>query len=401
MISVEEAQTIVLASVKPMGGEYVELLDALGRVLAEEVIAPEPMPPWDNAAMDGYALRAQESQGATLGRPVPLRVIGTVAAGQIFPRPLEPGQALKIMTGAPLPRGADAVIRVEDTEARGEEISLLREVRPGQNVRYAGEDLKPGEKVLGTGTPCRPGVIGLLAALGRRRVAVYQRPRVGILPTGDELLGWGEAPTPGKIYNSNGYALAAQVLEAGGVPLLLGPVPDDRERLAARIREGVEADLLVTSGGVSVGDYDLITEVLEDLQAEIRVRKVDMRPGKPFTFALLQGRPIFGLPGNPVSCMVTFELFLRPALRKMQGHRRLFHPEISGIAAEPIRNGDRRPAYLRVALTRTDHGCSVRLTGDQGSGMLHSMALADGLAFVPGETEIPPGASVRVLLLNG
>ncbi len=400
MIAVEEALRIVLDSVEKLGWEYVALLDTLGRVLAEDIAAAEPIPAWDNSAMDGYALRAEDSHGASEEQPVVLQMIGTVGAGQIFEGFLEKGQAIRIMTGAPLPGGADAVIRQEDTHATGQEVCILQQLRPGQNVRYASEDVKAGEQVLPTGTFCRPGVIGLLAALGRRRVAVYQRPRVGILATGDELLRWDEAPQPGKIYNSNSYAMAAQVLQAGGLPVLLGRVADSKDLLAQRLREGLQTDLLLTSGGISVGDFDIIAETLKELGAEVLVRKVNMRPGKPFTFALLEQTPICALPGNPISCMVTFELFVRPVLRKMQGHRSLFHPEITAVAAQSIRNKDHRPAYLRVTLTQTDAGYVVRLTGDQGSAMLHSMAYADGLACVPGETEIPVGSQVRVLLLG-
>ncbi len=399
MIAVEEAQRIILGSVERIGWGYVELLDGLGRVLAEDVTATEPIPPWDNAAMDGYALRSEDTRDASGDRPVALRLIGTAAAGQIFDGLVEKGQVLRIMTGAPLPRGADAVIRQEDTRATDREVFVVHQVSPGHNVRTAGEDVKAGEEVLATGTLCRPGVIGLLAALGRRRVAVYQRPRVAILATGDELLRWDEAPTPGKIHNSNSYALAAQVLQAGGVPVLLGPVADTKGLLAEHLREGGRADLCVTSGGVSVGDFDLMAGTLRELGAEVWVRKVNMRPGKPFTFALLEQKPVFALPGNPISCMVTFELFVRPALRKMQGYSDLFHPEITATAAQAIVNKDRRPAYLRVILTQTDAGYTAHLTGDQGSAMLHSMAGADGLAYVPGETEISAGRQLRILLL--
>ena len=399
MISVEEAREIVLGSVERMGWEYAELLDALGRVLAEDVTAPEPIPPWDNAAMDGYALRAEETRGASAEQPVPLKLIGTIGAGQIFDGSLEKEQAVRIMTGAPMPRGADAVIRQEDTQTSEQGVFVLREVRPGQNVRYTGEDVKAGEQVLPIGTICRPGVIGLLAAIGRGRVAVYHRPRVGILATGDELLRWDEAPTPGKIHNSNSFALAAQVRQAGGVPVLVGPVEDTRDVLAQRLREGIRTDMLLTTGGISVGDYDIVVDTLQELGSEVRIRKVYMRPGKPFTFALLEQKPICALPGNPISCMVTFELFVRPALRKMQGYRNLFPTEITATTAQPIPNKDRRPAYLRVMLSQTDAGFTARLTGDQGSAMLHSMAHANGLAVIPGETEVPVGSQVRVLLL--
>jgi molybdopterin molybdotransferase len=359
MISVEEAREIVLGSVERMSWEYAELLDALGRVLAEDVTAPEPIPPWDNAAMDGYALRGEDTRGASAEQPVPLRLSGTIGAGQIFDGSLEKEQAVRIMTGAPMPRGADAVIRQEDTQTSEQGVFVLQEVRPGQNVRYTGEDVKAGEQVLSTGTICRPGVIGLLAAIGRGRVAVYHRPRVGILATGDEL----------------------------------------RDVLAQRLREGIRTDMLLTTGGISVGDYDIVVDTLQELGSEVRIRKVYMRPGKPFTFALLEQKPICALPGNPISCMVTFELFVRPALRKMQGYRNLFPTEITATTAQPIPNKDRRPAYLRVMLSQTDAGFTARLTGDQGSAMLHSMAHANGLAVIPGETAIPVGSQVRVLLL--
>jgi molybdopterin molybdotransferase len=394
MIRVEEC------SVEKIGWEYAELLDALGRVLAEDIIAPEALPPWDNSAMDGYAIRAEDTRGASEDHPVVLKLAGTVAAGQIFDGLLEKGQALRIMTGGPVPRGADAVIRQEDARSSDQGILIFRQVRTGQDVRYAGEDVKAGEQVLHAGTRCRPGVIGLLAALGRKRVAVHHRARVAILATGDEILGWDEEGTPGKIHNSNSHALAAQVLQCGGMPVLLGAVADTKELLARRLREGVQADLLLTTGGVSVGDFDLIVETLKDLGGDIEVRKVNMRPGKPFTFALLEGKPIFALPGNPVSCMVTFELFVRPALKKMQGHRSVFHTEIAATTAQSILNKDRRPAYLRVILTQGGAGYTACLTGEQGSAMLRSMASADGLACVPGETEVPAGGQLRVLLLG-
>lgn len=400
MVSVGEAQRIVLDSVERLGWEYAELLDALDGVLAEDVIAPAPLPPWDNSAMDGYALRAEDSRGATDAHPVALEVVGAVAAGQVFEGILKKNQAVRIMTGGPLPRGADAVIRQEDTQPSAQGILIRRQVRLGQDVRYQGEDVKAGAQVLHAGTPCRPGAIGLLAAIGRKRVAIYRRPRVSILATGDEILPWDETPTPGKIHNSNSYALAAQVLEGGGVPVLLGSVADNKDLLATRLQEGVQADLLVTTGGVSVGDHDLVADTLGVVGANVRVQKVNMRPGKPFTFSVLDRKPIFSLPGNPISSMVTFELFVRPAMKKMQGHRHVFHAEIVATATQSIRNKDRRPAYLRVILTETGTGYDARLTGDQGSAMLHSIASADGLAVVPGETEIPVGDRLRVLLLG-
>ena len=400
MIPVEEALARILEEIPVLGSERIGLPDADGRVLSEAVVAPRDVPPWDNSSMDGYALRSAETGVASRGRPLRLRILGEVPAGRLVTEPLAAAGAYRILTGAPLPPGADAVIPQEEVAVEAGELLVPRPVAAGENVRPRGEDVRAGETVLPAGTVLRPPAVGLLAALGRALVQVHQRPTVAVLSTGDELVDIHETPGPGKIINSNTYALAAQVREAGGVPLSLGIARDSREEIEERLTWGLRADVIVSSAGVSVGDRDLVKEVLTKLGAELYFWQVAMRPGKPLTFGSLGGRPVFGLPGNPVSSMVTFELFVRPALLKMGGHRRLFRPRVRARAAEPIPNPGRRRGYLRVRLAWQEDGLEARLTGEQGSAVLRSMFLAQGLAVVPPETTIPPGGAVEVVLLE-
>jgi molybdopterin molybdotransferase len=400
MLSVEEALERVLATVPVLGAESVPLPLALGRVLAEAVVATRDVPPWDNSSMDGYAVRADDTASADRVRPVSLTVVGEVAAGAVAPRALARGEAYRILTGAPMPPGSDAVAPQEDVRADAGRIWLARPVEAGAYVRPRGEDLRAGDRVLEPGTPLRPPALGVLAALGRARVRVHQRPRVAILSTGDELAE-PEAPLgPGQIPNSNTYTLAGLVAEAGGVPLNLGIARDDRAELEERVRAGLAADVLVSSAGVSVGDRDLVREVVERLGAVLDFWQVNMRPGKPLTFGRIGGRPFFGLPGNPVSCMVTFELFVRPALRRMGGHRILGRPRSRARALAPMRNPGSRWAYLRVRLEPDGDGLGARPTGEQGSAILRSMLLADALAVVPPEARIAPGEAVDIILLR-
>jgi molybdopterin molybdotransferase len=400
MLSVEEALERVLAAVARLGAESVPLPLALGRVLAEPVIAARDMPPWDNSSMDGYAVRAADTAMATGARPVRLRVVGEVAAGTIAPRPLGAGEAYRILTGAPVPPGGDAVVPQEDIRRDADGIWLDRAVEPGACVRPRGEDIRVGDRVLEPGVPLRPAALGVLAALGRAQVRVYQRPRVAILSTGDELAEPEASLGPGQIPNSNTYTLAGLVLEAGGVPVSLGIARDDRRELEEHIRWGLGADVLVSSAGVSVGDRDLVREVMERLGAVLDFWKVNMRPGKPLTFGRIHGRPFFGLPGNPVSCMVTFELFVRPALRRMGGYRVLARPRARARALESIHNPGPRWGYLRVRLEEDAAGLGARPTGEQGSGILRSMVLADALAVLPPDSRVGPGDAVEVILIH-
>jgi molybdopterin molybdotransferase len=400
MLSVEEALERILAAIPILGSEQVALPAALGRVLAEPIVAGRDLPPWDNSSMDGYALRAADAVEATPSHPARLTLVGEIPAGSVAARALRAGEAYRILTGAPMPPGADAVIPQEDVRLEGGQLIVPRPVRRGDFVRPRGEDLRSGDPVLAAGAELGPAALGVLAALGRPMVRVYQQPRVAILSTGDELVDLDTSPGPGQIPNSNSYTLAAQVRETGGVPVDLGIARDTREHLEARFRAGLGADVLVSSAGVSVGDRDFVREVMEKLGAELDFWKVSMRPGKPLTFGRIGGRPFFGLPGNPVSSMVTFELFVRPALRRLGGYPQLFRPRVRARAVEPLPNPGIRRGYLRVRLAGSAAEPTVRPTGEQGSGILRSMLLADGLAVVPPDTTVQPGEQVEVILLR-
>jgi len=400
VLSVEEALEQILSRVDRLGSEGVELLACLGRVLAERIPARFNIPPWPNSSMDGYALRADDTREASPGNPVELEVVGTIPAGSVAGQPLRAGQVFRIFTGAPLPGGADSVIPQEEVRVQDGRIRVPRPVAEGEFVRPRGEDLRAGETALEVGQVIGPAQIGLLATLGRSRALVFRRPRVAILSTGDEVVDLGGDVTPGKIPNSNSYALMAQVVEAGGEPLNVGVAPDSRESIEERLRWGLSADVLISSAGVSVGDYDVVRDALRRLGAELHLWQVAMRPGKPITFGSLGERPIFGLPGNPVSAMVTFELFVRPALRKMAGHTALHRPRIHARALSPIPNPGSRRGYLRVTVSAEGGEYGARLTGNQGSAVLTSMVSADGLAVVPPDTTIPAGGTVPVLLLK-
>ena len=400
MLSVEQALDQILSRVNRLGTEWLDLLACLGRVLAEPIVASSDIPPWPNSSMDGYALVSRDTVLATPERPAELTVVGTVAAGSVAARRIRSGEAWRIFTGAPLPEGTDSVIPQEEVDVLDGRIRLRRRVTPGEFVRPLGEDIKAGETALLPGHVIGPAEVGLLATLGRPRGLVFRRPRVAVLSTGDEVVDLGEPLAPGKIRNSNTYALMAQVLEAGAVPINVGVAADRRDAIEERLRWGLSADALISSAGVSVGEYDLVRDVLGRLGAELHLWKVSMRPGKPITFGSVGGRPIFGLPGNPVSAMVTFELFVRPALKKMAGHLTLHRPTVRARALSPIPNPGHRRGYLRVSLIADAHGYAVRLTGNQGSAILTSMVAADGLAVVPPDTTIPRGGEVQVLLLK-
>ena len=403
MISVEEAQNSILEMIRPMGRERVGLLDCPGRVLAEDVRSPRPVPPWNNSAMDGYALRAEDVAGASRETPKTLRVVEEIQAGVVASRALGPGEAIKIMTGAPIPDGANAVVLVEETERISEdEVCIFLAVREGEAVRLAGEDVKPGETVLSRGTILGAASAGMLANVGRARVYVHQKPKVAILATGEELVDLGDAPGVGQIFNSNSYALAAQVVEAGGEPVLLGIARDDAEDLSRHIYDGLAADLLITSGGVSVGDFDLVKTTLGGLGNDMRFWRVRMKPGKPMAFGVLNNKPVFGLPGNPVSTMVSFELFVRPALLKMQGREHLFRASVEARLLHPLAKSPERRHYVRSVAYRDGEGWAVRAIEAQGSNILHSMVRANALVVFPEyETELAAGSRVQVVLLGG
>jgi molybdopterin molybdotransferase len=395
MLSVEQAQREILGRVRPLPAERVDILTALGRVLAEPIRSTRRIPPWPNSSMDGYAVRAADARPTAT-----LRVVDRVIAGSLPTRAVGVGEAVRIFTGAPMPDGADAVVPQEDVDARDGVIELRDAVSSGAYVRPAGEDVREGDLVLEPGRPIGAAEIGILATLGCTQVAVGRRPRVAVLSTGNELADLGVEPSPAQIPNSNTYSLMAQITEAGGLPLNLGVVPDRLDAIAERIARGREADMLVSSAGVSVGELDLVRDALVNAGAELHLWKVDMRPGKPITFGSLGGRPVFGLPGNPVSAMVTFELFVRPMVLAMQGRGGASRLSIRATALAPIVNRGTRRGYLRVVLERRNGRWGARLTGEQGSGILRSMVSADGLAVIAGDTSVASGDEVEVIVLR-
>jgi molybdopterin molybdotransferase len=406
--SVEAAQRELLQHFHPLSIEHVPLAAALGRTLAADVRSDSDVPPFANSAMDGYAVLAADIVSAAATTPATLAIIERLAAGAVALRAVEPGSAIRIMTGAPLPAGADTVVPFEDTDemhtrnpnATAVQIYVANAV--GANIRPAGEDMLAGATVLTVGTPITPGVIGVLATVGVGQVPVFRRPRVAILATGDELVEVDQTPGPGQIRNSNGYANAAQVLAAGGEPLMLPIARDTEADLIAIIEQGLAAgvDLFLTSGGVSVGDYDVVKQVLESL-GRMEFWRVRMRPGKPVAFGHLRGVPLIGLPGNPVSAMVCFELFARPALLKMQGRQAIHRPTVyARFAGEPLSRGDRRQ-YMRVVVRPTGGGFVASSTGGQGSGLITSMARANGLLVIEeGSGSVPAESNLPVLVLE-
>ena len=415
MISVEEALEKVLGYVDVLEAEEAPVLEALGQVLAKDIVSDIDIPPLDNAAMDGYAIKADDARGASEQSPRFLRVIDTVSAGTISQREVTPGAAIRIMTGAPVPGGADSVIRFEDTDEAQrrspdkDEIGILCEVKPGLNIRRAGEDIARGTVVLRKGTVLRPAEIGVLASLGMSTVKVIRRPVVAILATGNELVDIDRPLPAGKIYNSNTYSVAALVRRYGGIPRILGIALDSEDSLLAKLRQGLDADMLITSGGVSAGDYDMVKDVLAS-EGEITFWTVRMKPGKPLAFGTLKGMdregsprriPHLGFPGNPVSSMVTFELFARPAMLKMMGKKNLAKPVVEAVLAEPVVNTDGRRIYIRAIVTKHNGQYHARITGPQGSGILTSMSLANGLVIVPEDKPgVKAGDKVQVMMLD-
>jgi len=409
VISVDQALEKVLERIDVLETEERPILDCLGQVLAGDVFSTITIPPMDNSAMDGFAVRSADTRGASPGSPRILRIVDTVAAGAVARFRVEPGTAIRIMTGAPIPDGADSVVRFEDTDdskrqGNKGEVGILAEVKPGTEVRRAGEDITAGSLVLKEGTVLRASEIGVLASLGLTRARVIRRPEVAILATGDEIVDIDKPLPPGKIYNSNGYSLASLVRHYGAIPRMLGIASDSEESLLEKLNHGLDADMVITSGGVSLGDYDVVREVLNK-KGEVVFWRVREKPGKPIIFGIIKGRtksiPLFGLAGNPVSSMVNFELFVRPAILKMMGRSNLNKPKVRAVAEDALANSDGRRVFTRVMVTKRGDGYFARLTGPQGSGILTSMALANGLAIVPEDKPVVrPGEEVEVIMLD-
>ena len=403
-LDVDDASALILACARALTDEPVSLEAAPGRVLAEDVVSPVWLPPWDNASMDGYAARAADVRGAAAEHPVRLRVVGTVAAGQRAARDVGSGDAMRIMTGAPVPEGADSVVRVEDTDGGTDEVLVRDDRDAGRNVRMRGEDVQPGTPVLRAGTVIGAAQLGVLASVGCVRPRVHRRPRVAILATGDELVPierFDEVLAGDRIVSSNSYALAAAVGEAGGEPVPLGIAPDDAHQIASRLEAARGCDMILTSGGVSVGAFDFTRDVVQRLGGSLEMWRVRMRPGAPLGFGMLFGVPWLGLPGNPVSALVTFELFARPLIRALGGHRFPHRRAIDVLTAEPIHISAPLTHFLRGTLEHGDALPLVRLTGSQSSGMLTSMARADALLIVPPEpTDVGAGTRLRAIPLG-
>ncbi len=413
MLSVEDALERILRHFRALEAEQTPLLEAIGQVLAEDALATHDIPPLDNSAMDGYALQAADVHGASADNPITLKVAGVIAAGELPNIAVTSGNAVRIMTGAPVPDGADAVIPFEDTDemqrrADGtplNEIAIRYQVAVGDDIRPAGQDVRKGDSVLQAGTMLRPSEIGVLASLGYDSVSAFRRPVVAILATGNELLEPGAPYRPGMIYNSNTYSIAASVLRYGGLPKLIGIARDNLESMNASLKDGLDSDMLVTSAGVSKGDYDMVKDVLSQ-HGEIDFWSVRMRPAKPLAFGILNAErdrkvPLLGLPGNPVSALVAFEQFGRAAIRRMLGKPDAPKPTVTAVLDDPIHNGDSRRVYARAIIRRENGVYRASLTGDQGSNLLTSMARANGLAICPEDIPVKQaGETVQVQMLD-
>ena len=404
MFTVSDAVARIVADIQPLSVERVALLDSLGRVLATPVVSPLTLPAWDNSAMDGYALRASDVEGASAAKPVALTVLETVAAGAFPTRVVDAGSCTRIMTGAPLPEGVDTVIRLEDTDGGIERVSIRNDRDAGRNVRHRGEDITTGTRVLERGQPIGAAQIGVLASVGASSVDVHRQPRVAFFGSGDEIVDldrFTEALDGKKIVTSNSYTLHSLIRLNGGIPLNLGVARDDPADIRARIDRAAGCDLLVTSAGISAGEFDYLRPVLAEAGVTLDVWKVRMRPGAPLGFGWLGTMPWIGLPGNPVSTMVTFELFVRPVLRRMLGHTRLFRRPVPVTLEEPVKIGAALTHFLRAIVSvKPDGTLSARLTGAQGSGILTSMSLANALLVIPQERpRVEAGEIVNAILL--
>jgi len=404
MLSPADAARLILEHLRPLPAERRPLREALDLVLAEDVASPMDLPPWDNSAMDGYAVRGADVAGRSR---IDLAVVETVPAGRFPTKPVGPGEATRIFTGAPLPTGADTVVRQEDTEANGSRVAIVIPPPVGRNVRHKGEDIRRGDTVLTTGTALGPAQLGVLASIAHGEPLVHRRPAAAFLASGDEITDLDqrdEILAGRKIATSNSYTLLANIRRTGASPVELGIAGDTAKSLRDHLKRAADADLLITTAGVSVGEHDLVRDVLTELGCDIKLWRIRMRPGAPLGFGLFpDGRPWIGLPGNPVSTMVTFELFVRPALRRLLGHPLPFRRTVPVVVEEPIALGPKLRHFLRAIVTANpDTGAlSARLTGPQGSGILTSMARANALLIVPEDRPaVAPGELLHAMLLD-
>ena len=405
MLTVTEASERIMAEIRQLDAESVPLKRALGRVCADDISATVTMPPWSNSSMDGYAVRSADITPVMGGERVTLRVVATIAAGEFAPRPLKRGEAMRIMTGAPVPEGADSVIRKEHTDGGKKKVEIRDALDVWKNIRPAGEDYQRGDVLAKRGAPIRPALLGVLASSGISKVRAFRRPRVAIISSGDELVDIDEfdaVVAQRRIVSSNSYTLDALTRVAGGIPVDLGIAADTKASLKRKLEGARDCDLILTSAGVSVGDLDHTRNVFEELGGEQKFWKVKMRPGAPLAFGMLKDIPWLGVSGNPVSAMVSFELFVRPALRKMQGHAGLFRRTVTVTVEEEVKIAAKLTHFLRAIVRRTADGTLVaRLTGQQSSGMLTSMVKANALLIVPETSpKVAPGSQLHALMLD-
>lgn len=396
MMKVDKALKIILGSIKPLSAEWADIRDSLGRTISRDIYSRYDLPMFNNSAMDGYAVRSKDTPGR-------LTIIEDIPAGYVAKKRITKGQAIKIMTGAPIPDGADSVVRVENTEEIGNMVQVFKKTKYRENVRIKGEDVKSGQVILPKGSVVRPFEMGMLASLGLSNVKVTKMPRVGILATGDELVGINERLTKGKIRSSNNYMIYGQVLLCSAVPVDLGIAKDTKGVIRKKILRGLDQDIdaLVISGGISVGKYDFVKNVLLELGTKMKFWRVAMRPGKPLAFGIINGIPVFGLPGNPVSSTITFEEFARPAILKMQGSDRIFRPAVRAAITHDFNKRKGLRYFVRVKVENKDGKLYASCTGMQGSNIISSLVLADGIAVLPEEAVlIKKGQSVSVQLLR-
>lgn len=411
MISVDNASKIIRSNINISGLEKVDILSCLNRILAQDIKSKDNIPPFDNSAMDGFALKSKSTKGVSRNSPKILRVIEDLPAGKTTKKRIKDNEAARIMTGSAMPQGADCVVKVEETEAVKAgyvrrslpSVKIFRKIPKGENVRYAGEDVRKGDGVLTKGTIIGPAEAGMIASLGINKIKVYKKARVGILSTGDELVDIGNRLTKGKIRNSNSYSLNAAILDCGAQAVNLGIASDKKSELKKKIKKGIDSKLniLLISGGVSVGDYDFVLDVLKDLGAKIKFWRVRMRPGKPLLFAMLDKVLVFGLPGNPVSSLICFEEFVKPSIMQASGVKNFKHREVYAVSKDAIDKKKDLRYFLRVKTESKNGKLFASLTGPQGSGILKSLVLADGIMVIPeGVQKVKRGDLVKVQLLR-
>lgn len=403
MISVKEAQKIVLNAKLRHTAEKLPILEAIGMIMAEDIISSDDIPIYDNSAMDGYAVRTIDVKGADKSYPIRLIIAGeSIPAGKISEARVEPGYCIPIMTGAPMPAGADSVVIKEDTQRDSASVMVFREIKKGENVRYRGEDIKKGNEVFKAGDIVNPASIYALASLGIDKIKVYRAPVIGILATGDELIGINEKLMTGKVRDSNSYLLSAQVKDMNIRFKRYGVVCDDEKLLLKSIKKAVdECEILILSGRISVGEYDLVKEVLDDLGAELIFWRVNQSPGRPLAFFKYDSRFIFGLPGNPASAMICFEIYIRPLIRRFMGYKDLFRPEVDAEAIHDFKNKTGRVNFVRVIVERKQGDYFFKTAGSEEPGILSSMISANGIAYLPPNTgDVKKGSRIKVYLLS-